>query len=69
MVLNTFEPVTAQLTRLVEQRRADYHRMKSAAEEVSRAELSEARTAYELALVRLSRRFGRSRGQPQRRAS
>jgi hypothetical protein len=69
MAFHPPELFTGELTRLVEQRRADYHRMKAADKEVSREELSEARAAYEQALVRLSRLFQRARGQRLRRAS
>ena len=54
MAFDAHEHLRAELTSLLEHRRADYHRMKAANEEVSREELSEARDAYEQALVRLS---------------
>jgi hypothetical protein len=46
--------LSGELTSWVEQCRADYHRLKAADKEITRAELSEARAAYEHALVHLS---------------
>lgn len=54
MAFDSHERLRAEPTSLVEHRRADYRRMRAADEEVTREELSEARNAYEQALVRLS---------------
>jgi hypothetical protein len=45
----------AELTKLLEQCREDYHRLKAADNEVTHAELSEGRGRYLQALARLSR--------------
>jgi hypothetical protein len=45
----------AELTKLLEQRREDYHWLKAADNEVTHAELSEGRDRYLQALARLSR--------------
>ena len=44
-----------ELTSALEQSRANYQRLKAANQAIGWAELSEARAAYERALVRLSR--------------
>jgi len=48
------EHLRGELLSMVEQRRADYHRLKAAERAVTRAELLEARAAYERALMHLS---------------
>ena len=68
MAFDAHERWRAELASLLEHRRADYHRMRAAGEEVSRKELSEAREAYEQALVRLSHSIERVGGDPQLRA-
>jgi hypothetical protein len=54
MAFDAQERLREKLTTLVEQRRVEYQRMKTAGEEISRAELFEARHAYEQALLRLT---------------
>ncbi len=56
------EQLRWELTSMVEQRRADYHRLKGADKEITCAELSEARAAYEHALIHLSRLLEQTRG-------
>jgi len=56
------EQLRAELTSLVQRRRADYLRLKGAGREITDGELSEARAAYERALVRLSRFLEQARG-------
>ena len=54
MTSNAHQQLRGELTSWVEQCRADYHRLKAAGKEITRAELSEARATYEHALVHLS---------------
>jgi hypothetical protein len=69
MTSPNYERLRAELTTLVEQRRADYYRLKAADKEITRAELSEAGADYERALARLSRFFQQSGGHPRRHAN
>ena len=55
MTTQVRERLEKELTKFVEQRRADYLRLKAADTQITSAELSSARTAYEHALKRLSR--------------
>jgi len=59
------EQLRAELTSLVEQRRADYQRLK-ADNEITRAELSKARAAYKQALLSLSWLLEHPSGHPSR---
>jgi hypothetical protein len=63
------DPLKSELTRLVEQCRTDYQRLKAADKEVTCAELSAGRTAYLHALSRLSRFLEQPRDHPQERAN
>lgn len=58
------ERLRAELTSAVEQHRADHHRLKGAGREISRRELAEARSAFEQALVCLSRFFEKAAQKP-----
>lgn len=58
MTSQACKQLRAERTSLVEQRRADYHRLKAAGNEITCAELSDARAAYEQALVLLSLALG-----------
>ena len=60
------EQLREGLTELMERRRAHYHRLKAADTEITRAELSEARVAYEHALVFLSQLVENSSKMSQR---